>query len=212
MKWIRYIWILLTVYLICSARTCTEDEDAAAKREEHYIMSLADSVKHAFMSDSLSDQALRSFETTAVERLNDFADYLKIISDTTLELKFRQQAFEVAGKLFIPGEIEIQGWSKDYLPDGLNTFKLLGSHLLSKGMNRWAEPDQITVRKHFIRKNDSIYTGNLSFYKNWFSFSDPEQLENVSGPSLMDIYLIRTLKPFGEQKSRVWDVYIGKIE
>jgi hypothetical protein len=212
MKWIRYIWILLTVYLVCSARTCTEDEDGAAKREEKYIMSVVDSVKHAFMSDSLSDQALRSFETTAIERLNDFTDYLKIVSDTTLELKFRQQAFEVAGKFFIPGEIEIQGWSKNYLQNGLNTYESLGSHLLSKGMNRWAEADQITVRKHFMRKNDSTYAGNLSFYQKWFSFSNPEKLENISGPCLMDIYLIRTIKAFGEQKPRVWDVYLGKIE
>jgi hypothetical protein len=212
MKWIRYIWILLTLYLICSARTCTEDEDVTARREEQYIMSLADSIKHAFMSDSLSDQALRSFETTAVEKLNDFADYLKINSDTTLELRFRKQASEIACKFFIPGDIEIQGWSKDYMQDGLNTIEFLSSYLLSKGMNRWAEPDQIIVSKHFMQKNDSTYTGILSFYQKWFSFSNPEQLEKVSGPCLMDIYIIRTLKPFGEQKLRVWDVYLGKIE
>jgi hypothetical protein len=29
---------------------------------------------------------------------------------------------------------------------------------------------------------------------------------------LIDIYIIRTIKPFGEQKLRVWDVYLGKIE
>ena len=59
------------------------------KEEEQYIVNLKESVKHVFVSDSFSDQLLRAFEITAEEKLNDFADYMKIISDTTLNLRFR---------------------------------------------------------------------------------------------------------------------------
>ncbi len=55
MKWTKYILILIMIYLVCSARTCNEDEAATAGREEQYIMTLKDSVKHVFMSDSLSE-------------------------------------------------------------------------------------------------------------------------------------------------------------
>ena len=75
MKWTRYILILIMIYLVCSARTCNEDEETTASKEEQYIMNLKDSVKHVFMSDSLTDQLLRAYEVTALEKLNDFADY-----------------------------------------------------------------------------------------------------------------------------------------
>jgi len=212
MKYIKYIWILIILYLVCSARTCTENEDAAAKREEQYIKELKDSVKHVFMSDSLSAQSLRSFEITAIDRLNDFADYLKIVSDTSLELKFRQHAFEVAGNLFISGEIKIQKWSKNYLPDKYITPDVLKSQLLSKGMSYRAEPEQINVSAPFIRENDSTYAGRLSFYQKWIPVSELIQSGNINGPINIEIFLIRKLKPFGIQQLKVWDVYLGEIE
>jgi len=196
MKRIKYIWIIIILYLVCSARTCTENEDAAAKREEQYIKELKDSVKHVFMSDSLSAQSLRSFEITAIDRLNDFADYLKIVSDTSLELKFRQHAFEVAGNLLVNAKTGIETWNKNDL----------------KGANYWARPEQVIIRTPFVRENDTTYAGSLSFYQKWISFSDPQQTGNLSGPLIINIYLVRSLKSFGNQQLRVWDVYLGEIE
>ncbi len=196
MKWIRYIWIIMIFYLVCSARTCTENEEAAAKREEQYITELKDSVKHVFMSDSLSDQLLRAYEITAAEKLNDFADYLKIISDTSLDSNFRQQALKVAGNLLVNAKTGIEAWDR-------NDFK---------GANYWASPEQVIISTPFVRENDTTYAGSLSFYRKWISFSDPQQTGNLSGPHIINIYLVRSLKPFGNQQLRVWDVYLGEIK
>ncbi len=53
------------------------------------------------------NQLLRAYEVTAAQRFNDFADYLRIISDTTLDLKFRQHAAELVKGLFISDKIEL---------------------------------------------------------------------------------------------------------
>jgi hypothetical protein len=212
MKWISYIWILIIVYFICSARSCTEDEDSVAKREEQYIMNLTDSVKHVFMSDSLSDKSLRAFEITAIGKLNDFADYMKIISDTTLDLKFRQHAAELVRDLFVPGEIELKNWSKAYSVPGLSNLVLLLEHSLSEGISCWIQPSQINVINPFTQVNDSTVTGSLSFIQNCIPFNTTGQFEIVSGEVVIDIYIIKEIKSFGDKRLRVWEVYLGAIE
>ena len=211
MKWIRYIWILISIYLICSARTCTEDEDTATKREEQHIINLRDSIKSVFISDTLSDQFLKSFEITAIQKLNDFADYLKIISDTSLEVQFRQQAAGLVRDLFVNDKIGLHDWGIIYPEHNPETLKYLIEHCLSDGIPFWIQPSQISIRNSFTRENDSTYLGSLSFYQNRIPFINPEQSEIVIGELVIDIYLIKSLKFIGDQQFKVWDVYLGDI-
>ncbi len=212
MKYIKYIWILIILYLVCSARTCTGDDEAAAKREEQNIMSLTDSVKHVFMSDSLTDQLLRAYEITAKEKLNSFADYMKIISDTTLDFRFRQHAGELVRDLFVPGEIELKNWSILYPEPNLNTLELLLAYSLTEGISYWIQPGKINVTNPFTRQNDSIFTGALSFYQNLFLFSNVDTSDMGSRELLIDVYIIRKVKAFGNEQLRVWEVYLGDID
>jgi hypothetical protein len=212
MNRISYISIIVIIYLVCSARSCTEDEYASAKEEEQYIMNLKESVKYVFMSDSLSDQLLRAFEMTAERKLNDFADYLRILSDTTLDLIFRQHAAELVKDLFIPGEIELINWSKAYNVPGLSNLTLLLEHSLTKGISCWIQPWQINVLNPFIQINDSIVTGSLSFIQNSIPFSATGQPELLQGEATIDIYIFKEVKSFGDKRLRVWEVYLGDIE
>jgi len=211
MKWLRYIWILLLVWHVCTARTCNEDEEVAARREEQSAKQLIQSVENVFTSDTLSDDFLRAYEITAINKLNDFADYLKIISDTTLELKFRQHAAELTRNLFMPIEIKLKNWSKAYPEPGLYTLGNLLEHSLSKGISCWLQPQQINVSTPFILKNDSTFSGALNFKQDRIYLNNQEISESVSGELIIDIYLIKQSKQFGDEKLNVWKVYLGDI-
>ena len=211
MKWIKYIWILIMIYLVCSARACNEDEGTAAIREEEDILALKDSVSHVFMTDVLSDKLLRGYEITAAEKLNDFADYMKIISDTTLDQRFRQQAVKLVRDLFIPEKIELYQWSKAYPEAGLYTLDVLLEHSLKKGVSFWICPLKINVSEPFTSANDSTFTGSLSFNYKCVSLDYQDTTELISESLVMDIYLIKQLRPFGNDQYRVWTVYLGDI-
>jgi hypothetical protein len=211
MKWIKYILILIMIYLVCTARTCNEDEGAAASREEQYIMALKDSVKHVFMSDSLSDQLLRAFEISAAEKLNDFADYMKIISDTAFDLRFREHAADLVKGLFVSDEIELYNWSKPYPESGINSLELILAHSLSEGIPCLMNPFRITLSKTFASENDSTFTGNLSFINKYIPPGSKDTSEIVSGELIIDIYLVKRLRSFGKDQIRAWDVYLGDI-
>jgi hypothetical protein len=209
MKRINYICILIVIYIICSARSCMEDPEIVAKREHEFIFNLKDSIENVFMSDSFPDQLLKAYEITAAEKLYDFADYLKIISDTTLDFIFRQQAAELVRDLFISDEIELRTWSNVYPVAGLNTLELLLTRSLAEGMTCWIQPVQINVSTPFVRENDSTFTGILSFYQNCISFNNPDTSENISEMLFIDMYILKRIKSFGTEQIRVWEVYLG---
>lgn len=211
MKWIRYILILIMIYLVCTARTCNEDEAIAVGREEQYTMNLKDSIKDFFVSDTLNDQFIRAYEVTAVQKLNDFADYLRIISDTTLEMRFRQHAAGLVKGLFITDKIELNNLSRSYPESGLNTLELLLAHSLSEGAPFPFNPVQITVSKPFANKNDSTFSGNLSFINSYILSGSRDTSETESVSLIIDIYLVKKLRSFGQDRIKAWDVYLGDI-
>ena len=211
MKWIKYIWILIVIYIVCSARTCNESEEATEVQKEEYTMNLMNSVKHVFTSDSLSDHLLRAYEITATEKLTDFADYIKIISDTTLDLRFRQHAAELVRDLFISDEIDLSGWSKSYPEPGLNILEHLLSYSLSEGVLFWIKPININIIKPFTSINDSTFTGNLSFINKCVPLSSRDTSEIESVELVIDIYLVKKVRSFGKDQISVWNVYLGDI-
>ena len=212
MKWTGYILILIMIYIVCTARTCNEDEETAAAREEKYIMNLRDSVKHVFMSDSLTEQMLTAYELTAAQRLNDFADYLRIISDTALDLRFRTHAADLVKELFVRDEIELSGWSMSYPEPGLNILNNLISYGLSEGASFWNQPLQINFIKPFTGINDSTFTSVLSFNYKSLSLSGQDTSKIVSGRMLIDVFLMKRIKTFGKDRLTVWDVYLGDMK
>lgn len=211
MKWTRYILTLIMIYLVCSARTCTEDEAATAGREEKYIMNLKDSIKHVFMTDSLTEKMLMAYEVTAAQKLNDFADYMRTISDTTLDLKFRQHAAELVKELFVTDEIELSAWSKSITQSALKNLAHLISYSLSGGVTFWNQPMQINFTNPFTSINDSTLTGDLSFNYKSLTISGQDTLEIALGRLVIEIYLMKKTKTFGKDLFAVWDVYLGDM-
>ncbi|MFH0842203.1 MAG: hypothetical protein V1903_06240 [Bacteroidota bacterium] len=212
MKLFKYIWILIVIYISASARTCVEDEDAAAFREEQSVIEMKDSIRNVFMSDSISDLLLKAYEITAREKLIDFADYLKIAADTTLDPEFRQHSFEMAGSLFITKEPIITAWYKGYSMNTENTGETKRYVLTSLNTDFWAMPEKIEISNALIRENDSTYSGRLSFYQKWLPFFDSLSPADISGPLTIDFYLIKTRKSFSGQQLKVWDVFLASIK
>lgn len=212
MNWMKYIWILIVFYILCSARTCNEDEEATEKQNEQYTINLMNSVKDVFASDSISDHLLRAYEVTAAGKLIDFADYMKIISDTTLDLRFRQQATQLVRDLFISDEIELSPLSNAYPLKDINTLNQLLTISLSEGIPYWIKPVQIDINKPFSVLNDSTFSGNLSFDYLSIYFISQDTLEIPSGTMLIEIYLMKKTRSFGKEQFRVWEVYLGEIK
>lgn len=211
MKWVSNIFILILIYLICSARSCTNEGNMNELNEEKLLSASKVSIKQAFEVDSPGDQLLKAYEATARQKLTDFADYLKIASDSSMDMTFRKQALEMAGKLFISGETDTRKWNKAYPGPNLNTLEQLLEKSLSQGMPCWVQPSQINVNTPLTWKNDSTFTGSLSFYQQCILFDNPDPLGSISSMLVIDIYALKKVKFFGKEHLSIWEVYLGDI-
>lgn len=179
--------------------------------EENSLIASKDSIRKAFEVDPLSNDLLRGYEETAKQKLSDYADYMKIVSDVSLDMTFRHQAGEMVKRLFVSGDIDTRNWNKQYSqtePSSLN--ELLEKSLL-QGIPNWVQPEQISVLKPLTAGNDSTYTGKLSFYQKFIPFDIQKSQVTVSEMSGVDIYVIKKVKSFGSESLIMWEVNLGNF-
>jgi len=210
MKWIINIFLLALMWIIFGAPSCSDD-GGRAKYEQKRITASVDSIKQTFEVDIPDARMLRAYEETAGQKLSDFADYLKIASDSTKDMVFRKQAADMAGKLFMSRYIDTRNWSKAYDVTDLNTLEQLLAKSLSHGMPNSLIPTQVKVSSQLEQQNDSSFKGRLSFYQQSFPYTNPDQRVANTVKLEIDFYALRKVKPFGETKLRIWEVYLGDI-
>jgi hypothetical protein len=211
MRRVVYIFILTLIYLMCSSKGCTDDGNLNEIREDKIIVASKDSILHAFEFDTPGYKLLRAYEATAIQKLTDFADYLKISSDSSLNKTFRIQASEMAGRLFISLDADTHNWNKIHPePEPKPLTELLKKSLLNKNIG-WIRPAQIKIETPLTLKNDSTCSGTLSFYQQYIPFDSAKPLETGSGMCIIDIYALKKLKSFGKESLTIWEVYLGNI-
>lgn len=205
------ILILILLYVLCSSRTCTEEDNVKQANEEKLLAASRDSIRTAFQIGQLRDVHLEAYEETAKQKLSDFADYLKIASDTSLDPVFREQASEMIRRIFDSGESEITRWSSGYPQNDISTLNQLLEKGLSQGMPVWAQPNQIKVLKSLTEVNDSTYSGRLSFYQNWIPFDIRKPPVQISELREVDVHVRKRVKAFGDESLTIWEVCLGNF-
>jgi hypothetical protein len=206
-----HILILVIIWLFCSSRTCTEDRNLSAIDEVNALAAAKDSIRQTFEVDQPDEDLLRAYEKTARQKLSDFADFLKIVSDTSLNIKFREQAAEMVKRLFENGDADIRNWAKVYSETEISTLKELLSKSLSNGSAFWIQPEQIDVSEPLSATNDSTYRGKLSFYQKCIPFDFRKPTPQILQMKSINIHVIKKIKSFGDESLNVWEVYLGNF-
>jgi hypothetical protein len=212
MKRTNLILILVMTWLLCSSRTCSEDRsNMSAVNEANAMAAAKDSIRTVFAADHPDGELLKAYEETAVQKLSDFADYLKIVSDTSLNIKFREQAANMIRRLFVRGETDVRTWTKAYSENDLPTLNEMLTKGLSRGFTLWIQPEQVILKVPLAVGDDSTYTGSLSFYPRCLPFDNRKPVSQISRMISIEILVIRKEKSFGDESLMVWEVYLGKI-
>jgi len=191
------ISVLILLYLLLTAKSCTNREEADAAREEAIFKATKDSISSVFISDTLSDQTLKAFEATARIKLLDLGDYLKILADSTTDKGFKTRVKDIVSKMFI---------SEDQNHRRINSRGIF--QVLPGGVHF----DSVKVQKPFERINDSLYSGKLRFLVN---YPNSAKIIRNGSPKLektIDVYLVKREKVFGRNSMKVWTVLFGDIQ
>jgi len=213
MKKCLFIYAVILAYFLFSSRSCETTEKKNYDLEETALASTRDSIRHEFGADALSERSLRAFEEKAKEKLVDFADYLNIYSDKSVDKAFKEQAHQMILDLFISDSTSLIILPRGRMKEDSYTLKqFLDLDLLSYYDFHAIVFDSIKISQPLRPTNNHCYSGSLNFSKQVKYFSSFDTSVKVSSISRVDIIATKVRKPFGTDTLKIWRVFLGKIE
>ncbi len=210
MKRIFKISTIIIILFVLSAPSC-EDEKDNANREEAILNDTKNEIREEFEANYLTETSLFAFEAVAIQKLSDFTDYLRILSDTSLDMSFRAKAGEMIKNTFQSENVNLR-----LNEEAKETEKEFEVHnLIEMGLdNQLSFPpfllDSISVQEPLRRIGNSTYSGILRFSQN---YTDPSVSEMIikSVSRTVDVYVVKEDKIFGADTLKIWIVRLGEI-
>jgi hypothetical protein len=170
----------------------------SANNANYYAPSAATAtMADKFTCQSLNGTQVTSFQERATQKLQDFYDFLAIISNPAYEKHMREDAGTQARQLF---------YNADCTVDGKGIKKFIDSCFSLKNRLQWQAVNIKVVEDMKPKANvldDQYYEGKLSF--NLVSGKDTTIVKNAY------IMLTKSGKQFGASKKDVWTAYICDI-
>lgn len=206
MKQLINTLILFAVFCLFGAPSCS-DEGSGNSRIDKYLTEQRDTVINQFQRTPETEIDLAGYSRAAIQKVYDFADYLNIVADCTLEKEFRIQAAAMIRKLFEDGKTEIEIAASEENPARFTVDSLLRSVRLDKLDVRQVSFSEVGIQRPFMEAAQGIYVAQILLRQDsWF--------QNHSQHSCLaeaDIILKREIKSFGKESFSVWTVKLGEI-
>lgn len=183
------IGLICGFFLCCACATSPTEKGAEDMIETQPIQESA--LEAQFESEQMDAPRLKAFEARAQQKLQDLADYIKILEDPTLDSTFRQQAMRQALALF---EHETGPMLQGFYDEELQASKY--------------SIQDIQVARPLQSTGTERYEGVLSFKSNMTT----SQGASVITPKEAVIVLKKVEKEFGDERKLIWEVLLGKIQ
>jgi hypothetical protein len=209
MKQLIKLTVILLLFLILKAESCTDGNEMTS--QEKFVDQRIKQLKSLFQADYLSEADLVEFEKSAKQKLSDFTDYLKILTDSSLQQPFREKAGEMIRSIFVSDSIRI----KIYVSLG-NNLELSILQLVQDGLNNKIPAVRINFEslktdQPFLRDDQDHYSAILSAMQ---STTEPvgEHSIKISIGRKIDAHINKENKIIGNDTLLVWVLHLGKIE
>lgn len=169
-------------------------------------------LQNTLTNEQQSAYDLTGFEGRAVQKLEDLAGYIEIISNKEYDLTLRKHALSLAAKLFYDGQITVRNSDKQL--SSLNILEL--SEYLNSVLKTGYAKIVVEITNHEYVENltqskSDSYSGKLIFEQTNRYYKNKDIPEKTTEKKEVDIILIKTEKAFGKKKKSVWNVFLGDI-
>lgn len=157
-------------------------------------------IDRQFTANTLSAERLHGFEARGQDKIQEFGEYVGLISDPNTPAEWRKHAAEMALGCFLDPKTELQGLDNKK-KQSLSQF--LG-YLQQKNSPQSWSIEGIQTEKP-LQGEGAGYRGRLTFR---LTQKKGGQSKHFSA----EIWLVKLEKAFGKQKQEVWELRLGKIE
>lgn len=221
----EHILMLMLGLLILASPTCEEPDpwaDAHVQEGGEVLVEsvevnriraeMVQSFEEEFEIGKLDEVNLNAFEDRAIEKIQDFGEYIMIYTRKDYDTAFKTQAGKMIFDLFIDNNVLIDIDLSTGMSEDLTLFGFL--ELLDS-----CEYDELTVSSqdfvldtplHF--SGDSLYKGVVSYSNKILGVTSGDSLLIHSASNRVEIIIKKVNKKFGNRSSLIWEVLLGNIK
>lgn len=209
--------IIILVLSACSANPSMSKSESYESMYEIATEEAEPAIEKAhyeFEKEQLSSLALKAFEQRAVQKILDFADYLSIVSDNSLDSVFLNQANEMLISLFHNDGVNVYidyPKSPSSRPEKLQKF-------LSYFWSEASPKIQIEISDFKVQDSLKItgkknYAGEIVCLLTIQNTGDGKAIiSNGIYHASFEIESRKTIKQFGSNKKNIWEIFLGDIQ
>ncbi|MBN1198542.1 MAG: hypothetical protein JXA23_04250 [Bacteroidales bacterium] len=186
----RYLIIpgALLAFILFSAKSCDENQQASREQDKEALIDVMDRVKNGFQADSLDEEILDAFTQKAKQKLKDYSEYMNIVTDSSSDSAFRMQALSMTHALFYR----------------------------SMGPSEFFPGQQITIDSIWLIESmhlseERIYKGIIGFREKIIQKTEQDSVPGFISLKKAEILGVKSSKEFGNDTLQIWQVYLGKI-
>ena len=201
-----YFFFLILVYMICSAKSCTDEKEMVNQEFHEQIQLIEDSM----LTDSLDNQSLQAFEEKAIQKIIYFGELSSLIYNHKIDSSMQNNAIKQMTDLFLNDNVTI-----DFSLDDDSNIKSYTvteiTYINPDPHNNLIQIDNNSFQllQPLYRKNQFLYHGKLQFIQT--IQRNTNSSTNVH-PFQVDFYIKKIRKQFGTDSMFIWQVFLGDIE
>lgn len=162
--------------------------------------------------DELTDIDFAEFSDKALQKIEDFTNFLGIISSKETYPESANQAIDLAVELFVNEDVQVEVSTKGYsqsvkrkIRDYLTRLKLLK---YDKVEIQWAEINYVS---NFRKAPDGNYYGTLTVMQTFRGYRDNQVVYSDVTQKDVEVVIKGMEKSMQGQKEMVWDVLLSDI-
>jgi hypothetical protein len=207
-----YILIIILVYFIACGKSCVDDTELLAREEKKAEMA-RDSIRQEFETGYLSEEARFAAEITAIQKLKDFSDYLKIYTDVSVDTLFREKAGDMIKRMFVSSESQlsigpVKNNKMKATTVGMFIEKGFGEDILRSEVVF----NSIRISEPLQKSGDENYKGKLVAYQSVILLNTTDSIISPVIPVSINFISSRKNKIIGQDTLKVWEVSLGNFE
>ncbi|MGK7393436.1 MAG: hypothetical protein ACNS62_02650 [Candidatus Cyclobacteriaceae bacterium M3_2C_046] len=183
---------ILIVWIGVSCASMNKEDNYLAEDTVQARKITSAAIESQFISNHLTSKNLDAFELRAIQKLEDFNDYLAILTHPQYDQELKLNAMQQASSLFLHPGIDVNF-------SGISSLE----HFLKTTLEHSSETplldiSEIKVKEKLTPHSDLTYQGLITFREN--------QQDKTAR-----MILKKTPKQFGQENLQVWEIFLGEI-
>lgn len=196
-------WLLIS----CAAEVDRSDESASDFTDSSFLIEEFSNLE----VDNLSDNNIVAFEQRAMQKLEDFSDFLAILSDTTIDSEFKKQAALMAVEIFINTENTISFSLSDDLSADEQTIEAFLLELQNGKLGILSiEIQNVSTSQKMKQSNNQEYKGLMKLELS-IANKRETQIKKNTVQLECEVMAKKVDKEFGNTSKMVWEVFLGDV-